>query len=387
LFKKGARSFKSIGYKALHRTPLIEHQNKDTNRAMKGNSFFNITTTDAVSEIRLYGSIGGYFRDGITSKAFADEFKKVDVAGKEVHLRINSPGGEIYDGIAIFNTIQQSKANVSIYIDGIAASMASVIALAGKRLYMSRLSRFMTHKATGGVSGDAEDMKNYASQLEQLETIMATIYAQKTGLTIEQAKEKYLKKGLDRWISAQEALDEKIIDGIYDLNKAAPPANEFAPMNLWNFYNEQLLNNDTIMKEELITLLGCNANASDTAIIQAVKALVEVKSNMTTNVTAMIALAKQRGKIDKEKEDLYTMVAKDNPQFVMDKLFEEGLKLQTPVLNLQKLIEQGNAEEQQAHGNKKPKNQWTLDDYRKFAPAELTNELYNTLIKKEGLNE
>lgn len=357
---------------------------------MLNNHFFNITVTNAITEIRLYGGIGGYTRNGITSKAFADEFKKVDIAGKELHLRINSPGGEIYDGIAIFNTIQQSKANVSIYIDGIAASMASVIALAGKKLYMSRLSRFMTHRATGGVNGDAEDMKNFAIQLEELENTMASIYARKTGLNIEQAKERYLQKGYDRWISAQEALDEKIIDGIYDLDKAIPPTNEIVPVNLWNYYNKHLtINIDTIMKEQLIQLLGCNPNASDTAILNAVKELVDIKLTNVNKVTSMIALAKQRGKIDAEKESLYTMIAKENPDFVFDKLFDESM-LPPPPINLMSLIVDDRKSEVTnglQENTQKPKKDWGLEDYRKFAPNELiaNNKLYNDLLTKEGL--
>ena len=356
----------------------------------------NISNVKGVTEMRLYGCIGSTFRDGITAKAFSDEFSKVDIAGKAVNLRINSPGGEIYDGIAIFNQVRNSKANVSIYIDGIAASMATVIALSGKKLYMSKFARFMTHKASGGIQGDSEDMKNYAIQLDALETTIAGIYAQKTGLTIDQAKAKYLVKGVDRWISAKEALDEKIIDGIYDLKADAPPTNEIEPMNLFNYFNKHLnIKNDTNMKELLIELLGLDPNASDNDVVAAVKALVNEQETTTTKVTNMLTLAKKSGKIDAEKESLYTELAKSNPQFVIDKLFAESLKpMPLPKeLNIMRMINEASARENGVNNTNelggKPKSQWGLNEYRRFAPKELeTNpRLYKQLLEKEGFFE
>ena len=92
--------------------------------------FFNITTSDdGISTIFLYGDIGDYTE--VQSGRIAQELMEAERVSRRIHIRINSNGGEVYSGIAIFNALRQSKADIRIYVDGIAASMASVIALCG----------------------------------------------------------------------------------------------------------------------------------------------------------------------------------------------------------------------------------------------------------------
>ena len=88
---------------------------------------------------------------------------------RRIHVRINSNGGEVYSGIAIFNALRHSQADIRIYVDGIAASMASVIALCGKPVEMSKYARLMLHSVSGGCYGNKQDLQRCMEEIESLE--------------------------------------------------------------------------------------------------------------------------------------------------------------------------------------------------------------------------
>lgn len=186
------------------------------------------------AEILLYGFIGDC---DITAAAFVKELHDLEKDYSNINIRINSGGGSVYEGFAIFNAIKNSPAAIDTYIDGMAASMATVVALAGRKVYMSRLANFMTHRAAGGAYGDADELRQTAEMMEGLENAICSIYARRTGMTTKEAKDKYLT-GKDRWIDADQALGEKLIDGIYDGEKIAAPAPKNATeKEMWGFYN------------------------------------------------------------------------------------------------------------------------------------------------------
>lgn len=108
-----------------------------------------IAGKDGTACVLLYGNIGSY-DDDIRSGDIVRELMEIEAVYKKVDIRVNSMGGEVYSGIAIFNALRGSKADVNIYIDGIAASIASVIASCGKPVHMSRYARLMVHSVSGG---------------------------------------------------------------------------------------------------------------------------------------------------------------------------------------------------------------------------------------------
>ena len=165
-------------------------------------------------ELFIYGNIGTGGGE-ISANVFNSQLKIAEQSFAEIDIRINSGGGNIFEGFAIFNAMRNSKAVINIFVDGIAASMGSVIALAGKKVLMSRNAMFMTHRAKCVAVGNANEIRQSALLLEKLEAIVCEIYANKTGLSIEAAKAKYLNES-DLWMSADEALKDRIIDGIYD---------------------------------------------------------------------------------------------------------------------------------------------------------------------------
>lgn len=163
--------------------------------------------------ILLYGEIGDY--GNVTAQDIVTRLMEAEQAYRKIDIRINSVGGEVDMGIAIFNALRQSKADITIYIDCIAASTASFIAACGRTVKMSRYARMMLHRPSGGAWGDASHLKSYIAQLEQIEEVLCRIYAERTGRTVEDIRATYMD-GEDHWLTADEALSLGFVDEIYD---------------------------------------------------------------------------------------------------------------------------------------------------------------------------
>lgn len=199
--------------------------------------FFNIIPSGSGSAtVFLYGDIGSPWRDGVSDKKMVQELKEAEAAYRTIEVRINSMGGSVYAGIAIFNAIRGSKSDIRIFVDGIAASMASVIALCGKPVEMSRYSRLMLHSVSGGCWGNKDDLKQTVEEMESLETTLCEMYSKKTGKTAEEIRAAYFD-GKDHYLTAQEALGLGFIDGIYD---ADPVPEDSSAEQIYNFFNNRL---------------------------------------------------------------------------------------------------------------------------------------------------
>ena len=122
------------------------------------------------AEILLYGFIGSW--KDTDSKRFISDFKKLEASHNQINVRINSGGGDVFEGITIYNTLKNSSSEVHIYIDGLAASMASVIALAGSKIFMSRYAQLMIHRVSGSANGDADKLRETASLMDELENMI-----------------------------------------------------------------------------------------------------------------------------------------------------------------------------------------------------------------------
>ena len=197
--------------------------------------FFNIQTdAEGVCTIFLYGDIGDYYE--VQSGRVARELLEAEKAGSRIHVRINSNGGDVYCGIAIYNAIKNSKADVHIYVDGIAASMASVIALCGKPVEMSKYARLMLHSVSGGCYGNKKEMQKCIEEIESLEDSLGDIYAARLGMTKEEVKATFFD-GEDHWLTADDALRLGFIDGIYD---AEPVPAGSTPEQIYTLFNNRL---------------------------------------------------------------------------------------------------------------------------------------------------
>lgn len=165
--------------------------------------------------ILLYGVIGDDFESGIHAADILAQVREAEASYDRIDLRINSVGGQVDTGIAIFNALKGSQAEITIYIDCLAASTASFIAACGRTVKMSRYARILIHKPSGGVWGNAEDIKQYLDQLRQIEDILCDIYSRRTGLSVEQIRSTYMD-GVDHWITAAEAVRLGFADEVYD---------------------------------------------------------------------------------------------------------------------------------------------------------------------------
>lgn len=184
--------------------------------------------------ILLYGDIGDY--DDVRSGDIARELLEAESAYGKIDVRINSNGGDVYAGIAIFNALKNSKADITIYVDGIAASMASVIALCGKPVHMSRYSRLMLHSVMGGCYGNKNEMRRCIEEIESLEDTLCEMYAARLGKEKDEIKTTYFD-GTDHWLRADEALTLGLIDGIYD---ADPVPEDSTPDQVFQIFNNRL---------------------------------------------------------------------------------------------------------------------------------------------------
>ena len=184
--------------------------------------------------ILLYGDIGDY--DDVRSGDIARELLEAESADGKIDVRINSNGGDVYAGIAIFNALKNSNADITIYIDGIAASMASVIALCGKPVHMSRYSRLMLHSVMGGCYGNKNEMRRCIEEIESLEDTLCEMYATRLGKEKDEIRSTYFD-GTDHWLRADEALALGFIDGIYD---ADPVPEDSTPEQLFQIFNNRL---------------------------------------------------------------------------------------------------------------------------------------------------
>nr|WP_049940963.1 ClpP-like prohead protease/major capsid protein fusion protein [[Enterobacter] lignolyticus] len=138
-------------------------------------------SADNEADIYIYDEIGYW---GVTARQFVNDLKALgDVT--HINLHINSPGGDVFDGIAIFNALKHHGAAITVHIDGLAASMASVIAMVGNPVIMPENTMMMIHKPWGFAGGDANDMRDYADLLDKVESVLIPAYADKTGKSTE----------------------------------------------------------------------------------------------------------------------------------------------------------------------------------------------------------
>lgn len=161
---------------------------------------------DGTAEINIYDEVG-YL--GVTAQGFINELKTI--TADQISLRINSPGGEIFDGIAIMNAIRSHPAMVTTYVDGLAASIASVIAMAGDRVVMMPNSQMMIHDGSGLCVGNAADMRDMADLLDKQSDNIAAVYRDKAGGL---AKTWRKRMQAETWYSAEEAVKAGLADEV-----------------------------------------------------------------------------------------------------------------------------------------------------------------------------
>tara|TARA_R110000851_G_scaffold114153_2_gene239123 strand:+ start:10459 stop:11433 length:975 start_codon:yes stop_codon:yes gene_type:complete len=184
-------------------------------------NWYNIKNLSETStEVVIYDEIGAW---GVDSKSFIEEVKQIST--DNVLLRINSPGGSVIDGLSIHDAIKRMPQKVTAQIEGLAASIASIIALGADEVTMSENSLFMIHNVWGGETGGAKDMRKAADLMDKMGDRLVNIYVGKTN-----KEESEIRAWMDEetWFTANEALDAGFINYVeqpialaakFDINK------------------------------------------------------------------------------------------------------------------------------------------------------------------------
>ena len=246
------------------------------------NKWYNIQgkATDAVAEVYIFDEIGSY---GITAQDFISEMK--EYKDTPVNLRINCLGGDVFDGMAMYNIIKKREAKTTSYIEGIAASMGSVIALAADEVIMAENSLFMIHKAWGGAMGEAEDMRKTASVLEKISGEIANIYKRKTRLSLDRIQDMMDE---ETWLNAEEAFELGFVDTISDSIKVAAKydVSKFKNITTEQIHNKLNINvNNKKMTEELKNWFNNKVDE----IVASVKGADDKSEDVVTEVNVMLS--------------------------------------------------------------------------------------------------
>lgn len=169
-------------------------------------------STTQVAEIYVYGNIGDRWNeDGVIASEMVRDIAALEA--DEITLRINSYGGSVTDGLAIYNALKRHPAPVHVQVDGVAISCASYLAMAGDTITMAKNAQMMIHAPWSFAGGNSADLREMADILDRYAKAMASAYADKSGKTYEQALA-ILTDGKDHWFSAEEALAEGFADAI-----------------------------------------------------------------------------------------------------------------------------------------------------------------------------
>ena len=170
--------------------------------------------TGQTPELFIYDDIDDWF--GVSAQGVVDQIRNMDAA--DINVRINCRGGMVFEGIAIYNALRLHKANVHISIEGLAASIASVIAMAGDTVTIAENAMIMIHNPYGWAQGDADAMRKTADVMDKIADSIAVSYTARTGKTIEEMK---ALMDSETWYTAAEALAAGLVDQVDTPIKAA----------------------------------------------------------------------------------------------------------------------------------------------------------------------
>lgn len=173
------------------------------------NHWYDIRAQDGdEAEILIYDNIGqNMFGEGTSAEEFVQEIQGIE--SSTLNVRINSVGGQVFEGLAIHNALSRHPARVVTHVDGIAASIASVVALAGDEVRMAENAFMMVHNPHGIVMGNAVDMRDMADTLDKIGGSMVGIYGRKTRKD-EDTVRKWMNE--ETWFTAEEAEDNGLAD-------------------------------------------------------------------------------------------------------------------------------------------------------------------------------
>lgn len=175
----------------------------------------NEDTGRTSTRVDIYDEIGFW---GVTAADFLSALRMVST--NDIDLHLNTPGGEVFDGLAIYNLLDSHPAQVNVYVDSLAASIGSVIAMAGTTIKFAEFSTMMIHEGSGLVIGNSADMAKMAEELDQISQLIAGVYANRAGKTPDYWRD--LMRA-ETWFTSQEAVDAGLGDEVIPAGKRQMP--------------------------------------------------------------------------------------------------------------------------------------------------------------------
>lgn len=190
-------------------------------------SWYTIRARGTGAEVLIYDEIGAY---GVSAKGFLAELGALP-DGVPIDLRLNSPGGSVFDAVAIFNALTRHSGTITVWIDGVAASAASYVAMAGDEIVMPENAFLMIHDPSGIVMGTAADMREMAATMDKIAGSMVRGYATKSGKSEEEIA---ALMAAETWFDAKDALDAGLA------TRMAEPVRIAAGFDIGRFRNAPL---------------------------------------------------------------------------------------------------------------------------------------------------
>lgn len=178
---------------------------------------YQIKAKSNSAEILIYDEIGDSWLGGISAKQFAQDMKALPKV-ESINVRINSEGGSVFDGHAIYNTLRNHGSRIVVNIDGLAASIASIIAMAGDEIHMAENAFMMIHDPWVVAAGTADELRNQADVMDKVQEKLINTYVKRTQGDAEEIAQ-WMKD--ETWMNSEEALERGFIDSIVEETRMA----------------------------------------------------------------------------------------------------------------------------------------------------------------------
>ena len=336
-------------------------------------------------EIYMYGIIGSGL--DIDANLMVAEIEKLRQQGcRNFRFYVNSEGGEVVQGCALFNYLDRTDIDVEWVIDGLAASMMAMLITNPKhKVSAARYAKLMYHRVQGSVYGNSAEVRSMAEMIDKFETSLIEMMAQRMKEPVDQVRREFFSDGLDHWMTAEEAKGRGLVDRIIEGKDIAVPAADVKSANaVFDFFNKQLLNiikPNNMDRAKIARLLNKSESdiETDDALVSAVEAQANENANLRNELKAerektaslagqveamnkakvkqLVDQAVAAKKIGEDERETYTKLATDDfdtAQKIIDKLPGAGRvvdQLQKPAVN-------------------EAEKDWTFDDYHRKGKLE-----------------
>ncbi len=180
---------------------------------MEAHRIFDVKMSNDTAEILLYAAIGEDYFGGVGANEFADRLSAAKGA-KQIDIRINSPGGDVFAGYAMYNLLSAHPATVNVFIDGQAASIASVVAMAGDNIEISANGTMMIHNPWVAMAGNSLELRAMADRLDMHAKSIVKTYAARTGMGEQELSDMMSARPDGSEFSAERALELGFVDSI-----------------------------------------------------------------------------------------------------------------------------------------------------------------------------